>query len=57
MKRVLILIAAGLVATPAFAEDAPNCKDPQDQSTMNQCALFDFEKADAELNAFWPQMK
>jgi uncharacterized protein YecT (DUF1311 family) len=57
VKRLSILLAGCFFATMSAAEDAPNCKDPPDQVTMNQCALLDFEKADAELNALWPEMK
>ena len=59
MKRlVLFTLASALtMATFARADDAPNCKDPQDQSSMTQCAGLDFEKADKELNALWPKMK
>ena len=59
MKRlVLFTLASALtMATLARADDAPNCKDPQDQSSMTQCAGLDFEKADKELNALWPKMK
>ena len=46
-----------LMITPAFADDALNCKDPQDQSTMTMCAGLDFEKADKELNTLWPKLK
>jgi len=51
------LLALWLLSTPAFAEDALNCKDPQDQQSMTQCAGLDFEKADKELNAIWPKLK
>ena len=44
-------------ATCAAAQDAPNCDDQLDQSTMTQCAGLDFDKADAELNAAWPEIK
>jgi uncharacterized protein YecT (DUF1311 family) len=59
MKRlVLFTLASALtMATFARADDAPNCKDPQDQSSMTQCAGLDFEKADKELNALWPRLK
>jgi len=54
MKWLLALLFLG---APALAEDALNCKDPQDQSTMTQCAGLDFENADKELNALWPKLK
>ena len=45
------------VATSAFADDAPNCKNPTAQSEMTQCATLDYEKADKELNQIWPKLK
>jgi uncharacterized protein YecT (DUF1311 family) len=52
---VLLLLFA--LASSASSEDAPNCADPQDQSTMTQCAGLDFEAADAELNNAWVEIK
>ena len=46
------MIALSLMVL-AFAQE-PNCKDPQYQAEMNQCAARDFEQADAELNRIWP---
>ena len=46
-----------MMITPAFADDALNCKDPQDQQSMNQCAAQDFEMADKALNKVWPKIK
>lgn len=54
---VLVLIAACWIATPARADDAINCKDPPDQSSMTRCAGIDYEKADKELNKLWPEVK
>jgi uncharacterized protein YecT (DUF1311 family) len=51
---VAFLIAS---VSPGSAEEAPNCLDPQDQTSMTQCAGQDFEKADKELNAIWPALK
>jgi len=42
----------GLLALAA-GEPALDCTDPQDQSSMNICALRDFETADAAMNAEW----
>ena len=52
-----LVIAFALMALPARADDALNCKDPQDQSSMTQCAALDFETADKALNALWPKIK
>ena len=51
------MVALLLMASPALADDALNCKDPQDQNTMTQCAALDFEKADKMLNEIWPKLK
>ncbi len=55
MKWAVLTLA--IFATAARAEDAPNCKDPQTQSDMTQCAALDFEKADKALNELWPKVK
>ena len=52
-----IALAFILMTTSARADDALNCKDPQDQNSMTQCAALDFEKADKELNKIWPKLK
>jgi uncharacterized protein YecT (DUF1311 family) len=57
MKYIYILAMLLGFSSLASAEDAPNCLDPQDQSSMTQCAGLDFEKADAELNTAWVQIK
>jgi uncharacterized protein YecT (DUF1311 family) len=45
------------LAQLASAEDAPQCDDAQDQSTMTRCAGLDYDKADSELNAAWIDIK
>ncbi|MEP6827979.1 MAG: lysozyme inhibitor LprI family protein [Aestuariivirga sp.] len=55
MKWALVVLM--FMAVPARADDAPNCKDPQDQNTMTQCAGLDFENADKALNEIWPKLK
>ncbi len=52
-----MLVGLILMALPARADEALNCKDPRDQSSMTLCAGLDFEKADKELNALWPTLK
>ena len=47
---------ASLLATTAFADDMPDCIDPQSQMEMTYCAGIDYEKADADLNAIWPDI-
>ena len=54
MRWLAIII---LVAVPAHADEALDCKDPKDQSSMTQCAAQDFEMADKALNQIWPKLK
>lgn len=58
MKKILCLSILLLLAAPAIAQDdPPDCANQMDQSTMTRCAGIDFEKADAELNRIWPDLK
>jgi uncharacterized protein YecT (DUF1311 family) len=57
MKIGLGLVFLALLAVPAIAEDAPDCKDPKDQMTMTFCAGKDFQKADQKLNEAWVKFK
>jgi len=54
MKWFLVFM---FFVAPALAEDKPNCKNPQTQSEMTQCAALEFEQADKDLNAIWPKLK
>ena len=54
MRWVMAIL---LLVMPAHAHEALNCKDPQDQNSMTQCAAQDFEKADKALNEIWPRLK
>lgn len=47
---------AGLLATPTLADDKPDCLDPQTQMEMTYCAGVDYQDADADLNALWPDI-
>jgi uncharacterized protein YecT (DUF1311 family) len=58
VKKILCLSILLLLAAPAIAQDdPPDCANQMDQSTMTRCAGIDFEKADAELNRIWPDLK
>ncbi len=59
MKRLIlpVLFVACCFASPVRADDAINCNDPPDQSSMTRCAGIDYDKADKELNALWPSIK
>ena len=63
MRRFMMIVRmglglglAGLLATSALADDKPDCIDPQTQMEMTYCAGVDYEDADAELNALWPDI-
>lgn len=55
-RTVLGGCLASLLATAALADDLPDCVDPQSQMEMTYCAGVDYEKADADLNAIWPDI-
>jgi uncharacterized protein YecT (DUF1311 family) len=56
-RRLLFVLAAPLLASPALADDETDCQNAMAQQDMNYCANKDFEKADAELNEVWKQAK
>ncbi len=51
------MVALVLLAAPALADEALDCKDPKDQNSMTQCAALGFEAADKALNEAWPKLK
>ena len=56
--RIFFVVVFGILfALPASADDAPKCDNQMDQSTMNQCAALDYERADTELNIVWKEAK
>jgi uncharacterized protein YecT (DUF1311 family) len=57
MKWLPLLLALLVPGASAFADDAPNCKDPQSQNDMTLCAGLAYSKADKQLNAVWPKIK
>lgn len=50
----LVLIPTG--TTVAGAQEV-DCTDPQDQTSMNICSYRDWQAADKELNAIWPDIR
>ncbi len=57
MRAVLSVTFMVFIYTAAAAQDALDCANQMDQSTMTRCAGLDFEKADAELNRIWPEIR
>ena len=56
-KRIGTLgFLAALLATPAVADEKPDCIDPQTQFELTYCAGIEYEDADAELNGVWPDI-
>ncbi len=55
-RRTAALLTILLASAPAFADDTPDCVDPQDQYSLTYCAGVDYEDADAELNSLWPEI-
>jgi uncharacterized protein YecT (DUF1311 family) len=51
---LLLLVQAG--ALEAVDDDpSDECADPQDQHSLNMCALADYQAADVELNQQWAE--
>ena len=50
-------VLLSLAASPAFADDAPDCTSPQTQADMTICAGKDYEKADKQLNAEYQKLR
>jgi uncharacterized protein YecT (DUF1311 family) len=55
MRRLFFLML--LVLAPASAASADDCADTATQAAMNECANQAYEKADAELNALYQQIR
>ena len=56
LRTAAAICLASLLTTTALADDLPDCIDPQSQMEMTYCAGVDYEKADADLNAIWPDI-
>lgn len=53
---VFPLLMLGTVAALAAGEPDVDCADPQTQPEMTYCAGIEYEDADGELNAIWPEV-
>jgi uncharacterized protein YecT (DUF1311 family) len=53
--RMWVMLAL-LLISPAEADDAPNCAEPQTQSEMTICANKAYEKANADMVALFTTM-
>lgn len=55
--RIVTSFCIGIMLTAtALADELPDCIEPQSQMEMTYCASVDYEKADADLNALWPDV-
>jgi uncharacterized protein YecT (DUF1311 family) len=52
LRTIIVAGALALLAAPAMADDL-DCKNPQDQQSMNFCAEKDYQAADKKLNAVY----
>lgn len=56
-SQVLALFFVNLLWSGfSFADNLPDCIDPQTQMELTYCASVDYESADADLNALWPSI-
>ncbi|MGJ8571867.1 MAG: lysozyme inhibitor LprI family protein [Hoeflea sp.] len=55
-RTALGFCLASLFVTAALADELPDCIDPQSQFEMTYCAGVDYDEADADLNAIWPDI-
>ena len=55
MKSVIAFLAFTVFASPALAQDEPDCTDPTTQMDMTACAVIDYNKADTVLNEVWAE--
>lgn len=57
MKRIAALIFTCLIATfSTTVLAAPNCQNPQTQIDVDECAVLDYKKADAQLNKLYKEL-
>jgi uncharacterized protein YecT (DUF1311 family) len=53
---LILELALALLAVQQDPWREHGCDDPQHQAAMNACAAIEFERADAALNAAWPEV-
>lgn len=56
MRLKMLCASLWFLAFPALADDKPDCENGS-QMELTMCAYNDFEKADKELNKYWPIAK
>ncbi len=53
---MILPLALALLAAQQGPSGEWNCEDPRSQMEMNACTAIEFERADAALNALWPEL-
>lgn len=51
-----LLLTCMVVGFSTSALAAPNCQNPVTQIDINECAVLDFKKADAQLNKLYKEL-
>lgn len=58
MRKTMLVLALALAAPVSGQQvDDPDCDEPQTQAEMNTCAYQALQKADAELNREWADLR
>ena len=57
MIKAVVLSASIVLGVPVVAFATDKCADPQDQSTMNECAGMAFKASDKKLNELYRQIE
>ena len=58
LRSLSMALAFSMAVMPLFASAQDiDCKSPQTQTDMNICAAQDYERADAELNRVWGEVR
>lgn len=56
IAQTVTLSALLMFSAAALSDEKPDCVDPQTQFELTYCAGVDYELADAQLNALWPDI-